>query len=390
MDYNLAMSQTGLYIHTPFCRSRCHYCNFLSVADPSPQFRARFFRCLGREMENAAARHGRLEFGSVYFGGGTPSLMTVEEMTGLTRGLCEWFTLCPDAEVTCEWNPGDEDSEKIEIFRVLGVNRISLGVQSFQDHLLTALGRRHSTRDTLNTVQKIRKSGINNISFDLMLRIPGQTAADFRASLQKCVELGAAQVSLYDLEVHDKTLLGRLRKEGRLELPSEEEHAAMYRSAIETLTAAGYEHYEISNFARPGFASRHNLVYWNNGEYLGLGPGAFSYLNGVRYQYAGDVDGYLEKCGAGDFRNDQEDVLSAKEKETETFVMKLRLREGVSRSAFPVIFRELAKRIDALCGEGCMKITGDDLCLTDRGKAVAEEVFSFLLQKDNAFSGFFL
>lgn len=379
-EYNFPMNR-GLYIHIPFCKTRCHYCNFVSSADPTPQFRERFFNALMLEADEARRKYGELHFDTLYLGGGTPSLLNADEMSRLMETEKERFRIADGAEMTCEWNPGDGEEEKLAAFAGLGINRISLGVQSFQDPLLTRLGRRHSLKDILVTLGKIHDAGIHDISFDLMLRVPGQTVEDFKVSLQKCIELGADQVSLYDLEVHSGTVLGDLKENGRLDLPAEEDHAAMYAAAIEMLTRAGYEHYEISNFAKPGCASRHNLIYWHNQEYLGLGPGAFSYLGEARFQFARDVERYLNKCETRDWAPDQEDILSEEEKETETFLTGLRLRDGVRPADFKMILGVLEPRIQTLCKEGLMKQWKGNLRLTDRGKFLSEDVFGFLLRK---------
>ncbi|HNX68278.1 MAG TPA: radical SAM family heme chaperone HemW [Candidatus Omnitrophota bacterium] len=374
--------EKGLYVHIPFCRGRCHYCNFVSEGEPSPEFRKRFLDALVLEAEATFRRFGKLSFATFYLGGGTPSILTGEEITFLMKTVRDRFRFAADAEITAEWNPGDGDEERLRIFRDLGVNRISLGAQSFRDVLLNRLGRRHSVRDILETLRKIRATGISNISLDLMLRIPGQTPDDFRHSLDQCVALEASQVSLYDLEVHEGTVLGDLKRDGSLDLPGEEDHARMYEAAIRTLTQAGYEHYEISNFAMPGAASRHNLLYWHNREYLGLGPGAFSYLGGIRYQFATDTGHYLAKCEARDWTRDQEDALSEEDKEVETFVTGLRLRKGVRPGDFKKIYPKVAERVATLCGEGLMEFVGEDLRLTRRGKFLSEDVFGFLLKKD--------
>ncbi|MFA5159757.1 MAG: radical SAM family heme chaperone HemW [Candidatus Omnitrophota bacterium] len=374
----------GLYIHIPFCHGKCHYCNFISISDPDQVMRRRIFLALNEEMNEVQRRHGRFKFDTVYFGGGTPSILGLHEIKSLVNGIRDHFDIASDAEITCEWNPGDGDGEKPALFRKLGVNRISLGCQSFRDEILKRLGRRHTTRDIVETAAKIRKAGITNISFDLMLRLPGQTLKDFRDSVRQCIELEAAQVSLYDLEVHEETLFGRFKKERKLDLPGEEEHAQMYENAIEMLTSSGYEHYEISNFSKPGLASRHNLIYWHNEEYLGLGPGAFTYLNGIRSQFALDLMRYLEKCETGDWKNDAEDKLSEEEKETETLITGLRLREGVSPEIFSKIYPSLRDRIHDLSREGLLEETDGKVRLTDCGKFLSEDVFAFLVQKEGA------
>ena len=371
----------GLYIHIPFCQTRCHYCNFVTTAEHSPGLRERFLEAVSAEIKHACNRYGPLSFNTLYLGGGTPSILNIPELRRLVEGVHAAFKFKEGYEFTCEFNPGDGDEAKLKTFYEIGVNRISLGCQSFRDAILQRLGRRHTVRDIVETVAKIRQAGITNISFDLMLRLPGQTVEDFRNSVKRCIELDAAQVSLYDLEVHEGTPFGQFQKEGKLDLPGEEDHARMYESAIEMLTNAGYEHYEISNFSKPGLASRHNLIYWHNQEYLGLGPGAFTYLNGIRSQFVPDLTRYLEKFETVDWGNDAEDRLSEEEKETETLIMGLRLREGVSPEMFSKIHPLLRERIYDLCREGLLEETGGKVRLMDRGKFLSEDVFSFLLQK---------
>ena len=371
----------GLYIHIPFCQTRCHYCNFVTTADHSPGLRKRFLEAVSAEIKHAYNFYGRLSFDTLYFGGGTPSSLNVPELGRLAEGVRSTFEFKEGYEFTCELNPGDEDETKLKALREIGVNRASLGCQSFRDTILEKIGRRHTVRDITEMVSKIRWAGILNISFDLMLRLPGQTAEDFCDSVRRCVELEASQVSLYDLEVHEGTPFGRSLKEGKLALPGEEDHARMYESAMEMLTSAGYEHYEISNFAKPGLASRHNLLYWHNQEYLGLGPGAFTYLDGIRSQFALDLTRYLEKCGARDWKNDVEDRLSEEEKETETLVTGLRLCEGIAPGSFPKIFPALKDRLKTLYAEGLLEISGGRSRLTMRGKFLSEDVFAFLLRR---------
>jgi len=323
-----------------------------------------------------------LLFDTLYLGGGTPSSLSIPELERLIQGIHSAFKFHEGYEFTCEFNPGDGDEAKLKMLYEAGVNRISLGCQSFRDALLQKMGRRHTVRDIEETISKIRRAGISNISFDLMLRLPGQTILDFRDSVKRCMEIEASQVSLYDLEVHEETPFGKSQREGKLDLPAEEDHARMYESAIEMLTGAGYEHYEISNFAKPGLASRHNLLYWHNQEYRGLGPGAFTYLGGIRSQFAPDLTRYLEKCEAEDWKSDVEDRLSEEEKETETLVTGLRLCEGVVPASFPRIYPALKDRIKILHKEGLLEILEENIRLTARGKFLSEDVFSFLLQRD--------
>jgi len=352
------------------------------MAAPSPDLRERFFEAVSAEIKHARNHYGPFSFDTFYLGGGTPSSLSVAELRQLVEEVHAAFQFKGGYEFTCEFNPVDADEAKLKALHEMGVNRISLGCQSFRDEILQKLGRRHTVRDIEETVAKIRKAGISSISFDLMLRLPGQTVEDFHHSVKRCIELEASQVSLYDLEIHEGTPFGQVQKDGKLNLPEEEAHARMYETAIEFMTGAGYEHYEISNFAKPGLASRHNLIYWHNQEYLGLGPGAFTYLSGTRSQFAPDLDRYLEKCEFPDWKPDVADKLSEEEKETETFVTGLRLCGGIRPDSFPEIYPAIKDRLKTLCDESLLEMAGQNARLTTRGKLVSEDVFAFLLKKD--------
>ncbi|MSR77934.1 MAG: radical SAM family heme chaperone HemW [Candidatus Omnitrophica bacterium] len=370
----------GLYVHIPFCLKKCHYCDYVITLKRDHDFRRRFFDALRLEISEAEARYGRLCFDTIYLGGGTPSALSGSEMTELLDLLRETFDFNFDYELTCEVNPGDVDPVKLETYRGLGINRISLGVQAFQDHLLKDMDRPHGVKEILETAALLKKTGFQNISMDLILKLPGQTIEDLESSLAHVVQLGASQVSFYDLEVHAQTVYGHRQRRGELILPPEDLHARMFDLVVSYLIRAGYEHYEVSNFARSGFASQHNLIYWHNQEYLGLGPGAFSYMNGVRYQFSLEVGRYLDKCEAGNFSRDTEDILSDEKKEMETLITGLRLQEGVSLDAFPIVRKEIEAKLPFLIKGGCVKREGDALRLTRRGKFLIESVLVELSQ----------
>lgn len=369
----------GLYLHLPFCLKKCHYCNFVITTKRTAGFRERFFRALFGEIAHSREKYGRLGFDTLYLGGGTPSALSAEEMETLIETLRRDFDFSAGHEFTCEVNPGDVDRSKLEIYRSLGINRISLGVQAFQDSLLEDMGRPHTTADTLETWRLLRDLGFDNISFDLINGLPAQSVENFEDSLRKTIELEAAQLSLYDLDVHEKTVYGLRRREGRLSLPEEEKRAEMFTRAGELMTAAGYVNYEISTFAKPGFESRHNLGYWHNQEYLGLGPGAFSYLEGIRFQFAPDVSRYLEKCEAGDWRPDSADELTAEKKEIETLLTGLRLQKGISIDQFVLIRSSLEAKLAEIQPQGLIAREGSHIRLSPRGRFLAETTFALLV-----------
>ena len=372
-------SPKGLYLHIPFCQVKCHYCNFVITLDQSKNMRERFFAALEREAEDARRRFGALQFETFYWGGGTPSLLRPEELERIFSKVRELFRFSKDPEITIEINPGDVDGEKIAACRRLGVNRASVGAQAFQDSLLQKMGRPHSVEAIERTFELLRGHGFENLSLDLIFRLPGQTLGDFQESLHRALSLGPSQITLYDLEIHDKTKFGMMQKKGELTLPNEDLHFEMFELAVKTLESAGYRHYELLSFAKPGFESRHNQLYWDNQEYLGLGPGAFSYMNGVRYQFAADVPQYLKKCEDSDWTPDTLDVLTEDQKEMETLLTGLRLDQGLDLGRIPGLGRELEPGFRELHEAGLLERSESRLRLTFKGRALAETVFSFLV-----------
>ena len=367
----------GLYVHIPFCHKHCHYCDFVITTNRSDPSRARFFSALQKEIQHAREKYGRLTFDTIYFGGGTPSTLSVEEMTKLLGGLREAFDFRPGFEFTCEMNPEDANPEKLSGFRKLGMNRASLGVQSFSENLLSNMGRNHTADDTVRAVKAIKDAGFESISLDLIIKLPGQTVSDVSDSLDRIITLNPGQVSVYDLDVHDSTVYGSLAKKGKLILPSEDTHMEMASAVESKLSGAGFVQYELTNFARPGFESKHNLIYWHNQDYLGLGPGAFSYLNGIRYQFAPSVSRYFEKSVAGDWALDTEDVIDEKKKEIETLLTGLRLREGIDLNQFRVIRPSIENNLVNL--DGLLEKRGTRVTFTNRGRFLAETVFRQLV-----------
>ena len=331
------------------------------------------------EIAAQAKRYGRLQFATLYFGGGTPSALLPEEMGAIVTWLREHFDFKPGAEWTCEINPGDVDRAKLETYRELGVNRISMGIQTFDKNLLDKLNRPHGTREIFETCAVLNEVGFENVSVDLIARLPGQNAADFENDLRQTLTLNPGQFSIYDLDVHEDTAFGVWQKQGRLPLANEDEHARMIQNAERLLESRGYSQYALSAFAKPGFESRHNLIYWHNGDYLGLGPGAFSYLNGERFQFAPDVARYLAKCETADWAPDVSDPLTEEKKQLETLLTGLRLREGVALEPLTQIRESVALKPRPLVEAGLLESPEGRLRFTSRGRLVAESVFAALV-----------
>lgn len=369
---------TGLYVHIPFCAKKCHYCNFVIALSGNPRLHADFLSALEAEAAEARRRYGPVLFDTVYLGGGTPSAISAGEMEKVFSILQKHFSWKPGAEITCEVNPGDVDEEKLRTYRRLGVNRISLGVQSTNDRLLKAMNRAHTAEDARRTARLIRDLGFDNVSMDLIIRLPNQEVGDITRSISDMVEWNAQQVVVYDLAVHEDTHFGNLQQKRELILPDEAAHEEMFQAVESGLIAAGLAQYEIASFAKPGYESRHNLLYWNNQPYLGLGPGAFSYMDGVRYQYARSVSSYLEKTAAGDRSNDEQDVLGAEEKEMETLLTGLRLRPGIDLSRLPLLRERLEPEAAALAAAGLVEYDAPVIRLTRKGRYLAESLLARL------------
>ncbi len=369
----------GLYIHIPFCARKCFYCDFVITVKHAAGDRARFLSVLEKDLAQAARRYRHLSFATLYFGGGTPSLLTPDELRRIMAAIRHQFIIVPDAEITLELNPDDASEEKLRAFRKYGINRISIGVQSFNDRLLQQMGRLHDAEGARRALRLIRETGFTNVSADLILRLPEQTAGDVRDSVGELIKAGVSQVVLYDLDVHEKTVYGLRQRQGRLPLPEEPLHREMFSAALTALENAGFAQYEVSSFARPGFESKHNLIYWRNQDYLGLGPGAFSYLDGTRSQFAGNTTRYLEKCAADDWQPDTAEIISPHNRQVETLLTGLRLAEGIDLAQLPDLRNRLAEALPPFMEKELVQLKENRLSMTREGRFIAETILSALV-----------
>lgn len=368
----------GLYIHIPFCTRKCHYCNFVTAPSRPAPARGVFLDALEREAPLRAADVWGQIFDTVYLGGGTPSTLDADEFERLFGILRANFRWKRDAEITCEANPEDMDADKAALLMALGVNRVSLGAQSFHDRTLKRLNRSHDAAGIESSFRLLRGAGFVNINLDLILSLPGEPWDSARASLERLAELGPEHVSLYELSVEDKTVFGRLKGRGELELPDEEEQFEILSRARAFLRENGYAHYELLSYARPDRQSRHNLLYWANEPTLGLGPGAYSYFGLTRWRFSGSYRQYLAKVASGDWTNEEEETLSAEKKEVESFLLALRLSEGASLERFGTVAKRLGAQVRELTEKGLLELSGQRLRLTERGQFLAETVFAEL------------
>ncbi|HMD13711.1 MAG TPA: radical SAM family heme chaperone HemW, partial [Bacteroidota bacterium] len=284
---------SGLYIHIPFCEHKCIYCDFYSIE--SLDAKNDFLQALRSEIDMYASTFPNERFETIFFGGGTPSLLAPEEIAGLLRHLADTFTVQPDAEVTLETNPGTVDQKKLEGFRNAGINRLSFGVQSFFDNDLKFLTRIHSADQARQAVRFARKAGFGNINLDLIFALPNQTMSRWEQNLHFVLELEPQHISAYSLIVERGTPLFRMVEAKIVSPQPVETEAAMYEITMKNLHDAGFEHYEVSNYAQPGFRSRHNCTYWDHSHYVGFGPSAHSFVRGKRWWNVSNIRTYCEK-----------------------------------------------------------------------------------------------
>lgn len=356
----------GVYLHIPYCRSKCNYCDFYSKggADRVPE---EYIWALLREMGRFSnCDCGRLQPDTVYFGGGTPSLLTPAQVARLLDELCPM----PAAEITLEANPDTVTEEALAGYRAAGVNRLSFGVQSADDRQLGRLGRIHTADGARRALAMAKKAGFTNISGDIMLALPGYTKEEFDRTLDLLAEGGVTHISSYLLKIEPGTPFGQKPPEN---LPDPDAAADLYLYAVEQLEKAGFAQYEISNFARPGFESRHNLIYWEMGDYLGLGPAAYSCMGGERFHYPPDLDAFISRIGptVPDGKTDAEEYI----------MLQLRLCHGLSLAElarkwhYTLTDRQKA-RLRALEKAGYCTLTEDRLTLTPGGLLVQNAILA--------------
>src|SRR5215212_7862558 len=373
------MTAAGLYVHIPFCSSRCSYCDFATGLYQS-ELAERYVRALVDEIRSSRAVKEHVD--TIYFGGGTPSLLAPSQLDSILLALHDHFELDKSPEITLEINPGTVNSEKLLAFQGLGVNRASFGVQTFDDAELAKLGRSHNASDALKTFADLRDAGFANVSFDLIAGLPGQTLAGWQRNIKHALDLAPEHLSFYLLEVHSGTPLAEHIRRGIQPQPDDDLAGVMYEWMLEQALAAGYEHYEISNLCRPGFHSRHNVKYWTAAPYYGFGCSAHSYDGEARrWSNQRDVLKYVELVEAGVSPIVDEQQLSELDVRAEAVFLGMRLMEGVDlrryRESFGVDLRdEHADDLDRFREAGLVELEGDLIRLTRTGALLSNEVFA--------------
>ena len=373
------MTAAGLYVHIPFCSSRCSYCDFATGLYES-ELAERYVGAVVREIDSSRQTGQRVD--TIYFGGGTPSLLAPAQLERILSSLFEHFDLDDAAEITLEINPGSATLERLREFRRLGINRASFGAQTFDDAELAKLGRSHSAADALRTFADLRDAGFTNVSFDLIAGLPGQTLDGWQRNVEQALKLEPEHLSFYLLEVHSGTPLAEHIKRGLQPVPDEDLAAVMYRRMLEQASAAGYEHYEISNLCVPNFESRHNLKYWTGEPYYGFGCSSHSY-DGTAHRWSNqrDVRKYVEMVERGESPVVDEQQLTQDEVRAEAIFLGMRLMRGIDarwyRESFGVDLRdEHGEDLDRFCKAGLVEFEGDLIRLTRTGALLSNEVFA--------------
>lgn len=368
----------GVYVHIPYCIRKCNYCDFCSLPIGLPSVPDTYIDRLVSEIYEYNS-FGEIRASSIYFGGGTPSLLTSEQLSRIVSALKKVFKFEKDTEFTVEANPGTLDFTKLRGYRDIGVNRISLGVQSLIDEELSLLGRIHNADEAYRSVEMIRAAGFDNLNIDLMYGIPCETEESFLSSLRKVIDLKPEHISVYGLIVEEGTTFYCNRD--KLSLPTEDRECDMYYAASRLLSLYGYEHYEISNYSLRGKRSRHNLKYWNACEYIGVGASAASYFKGRRYSNTCSVDEYIS---GKSLEYSSCEPLSKEERMFEYAMMNLRLADGLSLSDYKSRFSA-----DFLCGReeplgkysslSLIEMKGDNIRLTEKGFYLSNTILADLL-----------
>lgn len=370
----------GIYIHIPFCLSKCHYCDFCSLpAAKTDKIDAYAVALLNEIATFANNRDKKQTVDTVYFGGGTPTLLSVENLSDILSCVKENFELLTDVEITIEANPKTADRQKLSDIRSLGVNRLSIGMQSVHDGELKALGRIHTYRDFEQFYYDSRKAGFDNVSVDLMYGIPMQSMDSFDVSLRRLCELSPEHISSYCLKIEENTRF--YQKKDTLALPDEDTVCDMYEHMSNILSDAGYNKYEISNFSREGKESRHNLKYWKYDDYTGFGSGAHSYVDGVRYSNSRDIDAYIATLGLG-AREDRE-YISKNTAKNEYVMLRMRLARGIDASEYRLRFsgdfmEDFGNNFKKFSPE-FVTVSEKDCRFTDRGMLVSNYILSEIL-----------
>ncbi len=376
----------SVYIHIPFCEHICHYCDFNKFYIKSQPVDD-YLLALDQEMTNVFLKYPPRTIKSIFVGGGTPTSLSEQQLEQLLQSIQNHTARYTNGELefTFESNPSELSPRKLQILKNAGVNRLSIGVQAFDDDLLEKIGRTHRGNDAMHSIYLAKQVGFQNVNVDLIYSLPGQTIDRFKATLKQAFSLNIQHFSCYSLQVEPKTVFYNLMRKGQLDLPTVDVEATMYDILLDEMAIHGYQQYEVSNFAKPGYESRHNLTYWNNSEYYGIGAGAHSYIAGIRRANAGPLNKYLSLIQQSGFAFIEEQVLSIQEKMEEEVFLGLRKTAGVSKQQFKEKFNKdlssvFKEEIAEQVKRGLIEDTVDFIRLTRKGLFLGNEVFQAFIK----------
>jgi oxygen-independent coproporphyrinogen III oxidase len=372
------MDPIGLYLHIPYCLHKCGYCDFNSHNINEAEMES-YVRALLSEMEQAAQGAKDRRIATIFFGGGTPTTLPFADLARILEACRQQFQVDPEAEITCEANPATIPQTDLAHLREAGFNRLSIGVQSFDPDELKRLERVHSVDEVYLTVERARQAGFDNLSLDLMFGLPGQTMEHWQDNLQKAIDLQPDHISAYNLTIEPDTVFYKQQAQGQLTMPPDDFQRELFEITIDTLTGAGYEHYEISNYAQPGKQCRHNLNYWVNGEYIGLGAGASSTFNGEHYKNVNLPARYIAQINETRTAVESRETPDRRQRMGEAVMLGLRLNAGLSLSQFKKQFeitfqKAFGDTIERLEGMGLLEIRSGRAALSREGLFLADSV----------------
>lgn len=373
------MKQLSIYIHIPFCKKKCLYCDFPSFSGCENIYED-YVNSLVSELYGNAGEYSEYEIATIFIGGGTPTVLSPKQLGRILDMVLSKYNVRNDAEITIEANPGTVNAQIFKELKSMYVNRLSFGVQAWQNSLLTSLGRIHDNETFVRNFNEAREVGFKNISCDLMFSLPNQTLSDWEETLEKIMRLNPEHISAYSLIIEDGTPFKEMYEKGMFKATDEAFDREMYYLAKEMLQDKGYNQYEISNFAKQGFESRHNIVYWNTKEYLGFGLGAHSYIRGERFHNTYAMSDYINAKGNIIRLREEIETLSKEEKIEEFMFMGLRMTEGISISEFKKRFNSdveyvFKDSVDYLIDQKLLYKKDDTLALTDKGIDLSNFVF---------------
>lgn len=384
----------GLYIHIPFCRQKCFYCDFPSFAGREKKI-DRYLQALEQEFallrqglyqkDNARDTESKFAPRTIYIGGGTPTALNAHQLAKLLEIVQKYVAVAEAEEFTVEMNPGTVDREKLLLLQQAGVNRLSVGVQSFDDNCLQKIGRIHTAQEAVDTIELAYNLGFDNISLDLIYGLPQQDREILTQSVERALTLPVQHISIYGLQLEEGTAFQRMEALGKLQLPTDELVEAMHDYIVEKLPETGYQRYEISNYALPGYESKHNLSYWQDVDYLGLGSGAHSYWQGIRYENPRGIDDYISALEAGRLPADVEEQVDRQAHMEEYCFLGLRTAAGIDKNLFQQKFGVdlltiYGRTIEKLVAQDLLQHTAKGIALTPLGMKYGNQVFAeFLL-----------